>query len=56
MVNVGSGKSFLECPLIRDFNVFFSFPFSRTWVSDQCSFSIMTSVLAFVVPKQLYLS
>ena len=56
MVNGDSGKSFLECPLIRDFNVFVSFPFSRTWASDQCSFSRMTCLLAIVVPKQFYLS
>ena len=51
MVNGDSGKSFLECPLIRDFNVFLNFSFSRTWASDQCSFSRTTSLLVFVVPK-----
>ena len=56
MVNIDSGKSFLECPLIKDFNVFVSFPFSRTWASDQCSFSRTTSLLVFAVPKQFYLS
>ena len=56
MVNGDSGKSFLECTLIRGFNVFVSFTFSGTWTSDQCSFSRMTSLIAFVVPKQFYLS
>ena len=51
MVNGDLKKSFLECPLIRDFNVFASFPFFRTWASDQCSFSRTASVLVFVVPK-----
>ena len=51
MVNDDSGRSFLECPLIRDFNVFLDFSFSRTWASDQCSFSRTTSLLVFVVPK-----
>ena len=45
------GGRFLECPLIRDFNVFISFPFSRPWVINQCSFSRTNSLLAFVVPK-----
>ena len=51
MVNRVAGKSFLECLLIRDFNVCVSFPFSRTWASDQRSFSRTTSLLVFAVLK-----
>ena len=56
MVNGNLGKSFLECPLIRDFNVFLNFSFSHTWASYRCSFSRMTSLLVFVVPKTVYLA
>ena len=46
------GVRFLECPLIRDFTSFVSFPFSRAWAGNQCSFSDLT--LSF--PKHFCLS
>ena len=44
---------FLECPLIRDFTRFVSFPFSLAWAVYQCSFS-RTTLLVFVVPKIVF--
>ena len=46
------GVRFLECPLIRDFTLFVSFPFSSAWAGYQCSFSNLS--LSF--PKQFFLS
>ena len=42
---------FLECPLIRDFTAFVSFPFSHAWAGHQCRISRTTSLPAFVVPN-----
>ena len=47
---------FLECPLIRDFTTFVSFPFSHAWAGHQCSFSRTTSLPVFVVPKTVFSS
>ena len=47
------GVHFLECPLIRDFTAFVSFPFSRAWAGYQCSFS-RTTLLVFVVAKTVF--
>ena len=44
---------FLECPLIRDFTEFVSFPFSRVSAGYQCSFS-RTTLLFFVVHKTVF--
>ena len=38
------GVHFLDCPFIRDFTAFVSFPFSRVWTCDQNSFSRATSL------------
>ena len=45
------GVHFLDCPFIRDFTAFVSFPFSRVRTGYQYSFSRETSLLVFVVPK-----
>ena len=47
------GVHFLECPLIRDFTAFVSFPFFRAWAGYQCSFS-RTTLLILVVPKTVF--
>ena len=48
------GVYFLECPFIRYFTAFVSFPFSGAWAGDQYSFSRTTFLLVFVVPKTVY--
>ena len=45
---------FLECPLIRDFTAFVSFPFSHAWAGHQCRISRTTSLPVFVVPKTVF--
>ena len=56
MVNGHSVKSFLECPLIRDFNVFpvFRSPALRLVIS--AVFLERLLYLSFSLPKQFYLS
>ena len=48
------GVHFLECPLIRDFIAFVSFPLSRAWAGYKCSFPRTPSLLVFVVPKTVF--
>ena len=47
------GVHILQCPLIRDFTTFVSFPFSSAWAGYQCSFSTK-SLLVFVVLKTVF--
>ena len=45
---------FLECPLIRDFTAFISFPFSRAWLAISAVFLERLLYLSLSFPKQFF--
>ena len=56
MVNGDLGRSFLECTLIRDFNVFLDFSFSVLRPVISAVFLERLLYLSLSFPKQFYLS